>query len=90
MPKTPVNGINISYRVEGQGKPLVLIMGIGSSRWVWLLQTRAFRKHYTVVSFDNRGAGKTDKPGSPYTIETMADDTVGLMDHLGIERAHIL
>ena len=42
------------------------------------------------MAFDNRGAGRTDKPDAPYSIEMMADDTVGLMNALGIEHANIL
>jgi len=92
MPKAYVNGININYKVYGEGEPLVLIMGFGAPRQAWFFQTRAFKKYYKVVTFDNRGAafGKTDKPSEPYTIKTMADDAIGLMDYLGIDRAHIL
>ena len=90
MSKAIVDGINIEYRVEGQGEPLVMIMGLGSTRSGWLFQTPVFKKHYRVVTFDNRGVGKSDKPIGPYSIKMMADDTVGLMNHLGIEKAHIL
>jgi len=90
MPKAKVNGININYRIEGQGEPLVMIMGIGTDRTAWRFQTPTFKKHYRVVTFDNRGVGKSDKPTGPYSIKMMADDTVGLMNHLGIEKAHVL
>lgn len=90
MPKTNVNEVNVSYKVHGEGEPLVLIMGFAAPRWAWFFQTRAFKKHYKVITFDNRGVGKTDKPSEPYTIKTMADDTIGLMDYLGIDKAHIL
>ncbi len=90
MPKTKVSGINIRYKVDGEGEPLILIMGFGGGRHAWFFQTRAFKKYYKVITFDNRGVGKTDKPSSPYTMRAMADDTIGLMDYLGIDRAHIL
>ncbi|MFC1847914.1 alpha/beta fold hydrolase [Chloroflexota bacterium] len=90
MPKARINGIDISYKVEGAGEPLVLIMGFSGDRRAWILHKRALGKRFQTITFDNRGAGKTDKPSEPYTIKTMADDTVGLMDHLGIERAHVL
>ncbi len=90
VPKAKVNGITIGYKVDGQGEPLVMIMGFSLSRRYWAPQTPTFKKHYQVITFDNRGVGKTDKPTEPYTVKTMADDTIGLMDRVGIDRAHIL
>jgi len=90
MPKARVNGINIFYKVQGRGEPLILIMGFGGECGDWVLQLRAFKKHYRVITFDNRGVGKSDKPREPYSTKTMADDVVRLMDYLGIDKAHIL
>ncbi len=47
-------------------------------------------KSFKTIIFDNRGAGRTDKPDIEYSIKMMADDTVGLMDALNFKRAHIL
>jgi len=90
MPEAQVNGINIHYRVQGRGEPLVLLMGLGGECGDWILQVCAFKKYYRVITFDNRGVGKSDKPSESYTVKTMADDAVGLMEHLGIGKAHIL
>jgi len=90
MPLARLNGINISYKVEGQGEPLVMIMGFTASRLGWMPQVRFFRKHYRVITFDNRGVGRSDKPPGPYSTRMMAEDTVKLMDLLGIEKAHIM
>jgi pimeloyl-ACP methyl ester carboxylesterase len=90
MAEANVNGINIAYDVYGQGEPLVLIMGLGGTRQSWVFQKRAFSKHFKVITFDSRGIGKSDKPDEPFTIKTIADDTIGLMDHLNIDKAHIL
>jgi pimeloyl-ACP methyl ester carboxylesterase len=90
MPKARANGINISYKVQGRGEPLILIMGLGGECGDWVLQARAFKKYYRVITFDNRGVGNSDKPGESYTVRTMADDAVGLMGYLGIDKAHIL
>jgi len=90
MSNVKVNGINMYYRVEGSGKLLVMIMGFGSPHSEWRFQTGLFRKHYRIITFDNRGVGKSDKPPGPYSISMMADDAVGLMNHLGIEKAHVL
>jgi 3-oxoadipate enol-lactonase len=89
MPKAKVNGINLSYRVEGQGEPLLMIGGFNSNRYIWWGQVPAFKKYYRVITFDNRGAGGSDKKG-PYSIPVMAKDALGLLDLLNIQRAHIL
>ena len=90
MPLARLNGISISYQVEGQGEPLVMIMGFTASRIGWMPQRRFFKRYYRVITFDNRGAGKSDKPPVSYSTRMMADDTVKLMDVLGIEKAHIM
>jgi pimeloyl-ACP methyl ester carboxylesterase len=90
MPLARLNGIHISYQVEGEGEPLVLIMGFTASRIGWMPQLRFLKKYYRVITFDNRGVGKSDKPPGPYSTRMMADDTVKLMGLLGIEKAHIL
>jgi pimeloyl-ACP methyl ester carboxylesterase len=90
MPLARLNDIRISYRVEGKGDPLVMIMGFTAGRSGWARQIPFFRKYYRVITFDNRGAGKSDKPSGPYSTRMMADDTAKLMDLLGIEKAHIV
>jgi pimeloyl-ACP methyl ester carboxylesterase len=89
MPIAEVNGINIDYMIEGKGEPLIMISGGNTTKGVWKSQTRFFKKYYRTIAFDNRGVGKSDKPAEPYTFGTMADDTIGLMDHLDIEKSHI-
>jgi pimeloyl-ACP methyl ester carboxylesterase len=90
MPTAKVNGINIAYDVTGKGEPLVLIMGLGGTLGSWVFQKRAFSKHFKVITFDSRGMGKSDKPSEPFTMKTLADDTIGLMNHLNIDKAHVL
>ena len=92
MPKVKVRDINMYYEVQGvvDGDPLILIAGMGSDLTSWAFQVREFSKEYKVILFDNRGAGRTDAPNSPYTIRMMADDTAGLLTILEIETAHIV
>jgi len=90
VPKAQVNGISMYYQVHGRGEPLVMIQGFGGGHEGWFFQTRAFREHFQVIVFDNRGIGKTERSPNPYSIETMAEDTVRLMDSLEIEKAHVL
>jgi len=90
MPMANVNGINISYRIEGEGEPLIMISGAGANKGTWRSQTGAFKKYFRTITFDNRGVGESDKSARPYTLKMMAGDTIGLMDHLHVERAHVL
>jgi pimeloyl-ACP methyl ester carboxylesterase len=85
------NGQELYYEVHGEGEPLVLIMGIGYDSSLWLLhQVPALASRFEVVIFDNRDVGRSANASGPYTIVDMADDVAGLMDALGIGRAHVL
>lgn len=90
MPKVNVNGCDIYYEVHGQGDPLVMIMGLRRNMEWWYHQIPVLSKHFKVVAFDNRGAGRSDKPVMDYSIRLFADDTAALMDELGIDHAHVL
>jgi pimeloyl-ACP methyl ester carboxylesterase len=90
MPLAKLGDININYKVDGEGDPLVMIMGFSSPMIGWYYQTPFFRRHYRVVTFDNRGVGESDKPQGPYSTKMMAEDTILLMDNLGIEKANVL
>lgn len=90
MPTVKVRDINMYYEIHGEGQPLMMMMGLGSDLTMWMFQIPEFSKKYQVIVLDNRGVGRTDAPDKPYSIKMMADDTVGLMDALRIDRAHIL
>jgi pimeloyl-ACP methyl ester carboxylesterase len=86
-----INGIRIAYGVRGSGPPLVLIMGYRLSSLAWPLDfIEALAVRFTVVIFDNRGTGASDKPTIGYEISNMARDVRGVMDHLEIQRANFL
>lgn len=97
----PTNGIRLWYRDEGNpdGEPLLLIMGLSAQLIAWPddLVNGLGALGYRVIRFDNRDAGLSDKiethddPLTPaYHLVDMAQDTVGLLDHLNIEQAHIV
>ena len=91
MPRQRVGDIEIYYEIHGQGpQTLVLIRGLGSNLTAWYEQVPEFAKQFRVVVFDNRGAGRTDKPDAPYSIPQMAADTAGLLDALKIDRIALL
>lgn len=90
MPTVESNGIRIAYQVQGSGHPLLLIGGLGYSRWFWHKVVPGLAEHFHVITFDNRGAGDSDKPDGPYTVPMMAADTAGLLDALAIQKAYVL
>ncbi len=90
MPIAQANNIAINYEVHGDGEPLIMINGLADDLSSWAYQTEEFARHFKVIIFDNRGIGGTDKPEGKYTTAKMAADACGLLDHLGIERAHVL
>ncbi len=82
-----VNGAQIAYEVAGSGHPVVLLhAGIGDRR-MWDDQIAAFTERFTVIRYDARGFGNTIKPSHPFSPH---EDLVGLLDHLGLDRAHLV
>jgi pimeloyl-ACP methyl ester carboxylesterase len=90
MPIVKSNGINLVYEITGAGKPLVLITGVGYGKWFWRGVVPALATRFQVVTFDNRGAGESDKPDGPYSVAMMAADTAGLLDALNIKDACVM
>ncbi len=83
-------GVRIHYEVGGSGSPVLLVMGLGTPAVGWAEQLPAFRARHRTVAFDNRGCGRSGTPPGPWTIADMAEDAVAVLDHLGIERAHLV
>ena len=83
--------LEICYEIHGTGYPIVLIMGFtGNMDWWDPELIDALSQKYRVLTFDNRGAGRTETPEEgDFSCEMFADDTSTLMDALDIERAHI-
>ncbi|MDB5002109.1 MAG: acoC [Mucilaginibacter sp.] len=87
------NGVNIHYIDQGAGVPIVLVHGRGGSLQGWIANgvLPNLTKDYRVVAFDLRGHGLSAKPHTQQQYgKEMALDIVRLMDHLGIEKAHII
>jgi 3-oxoadipate enol-lactonase len=89
MPKAQIGDINIYYESHGDGEPLLLLMGYGQCSALWGPLIHDLSPMYRVISFDNRGTGRSDKPDIPYTMKMMADDAKGLLDAIGIDSAHV-
>ena len=89
MPFARLNKIDLYYESHGFGDPLLLIPGLGSDATTWAPFVSAFVKSRTII-VENRGSGRSTKPIGPYSTEMMAEDAIALLEHLGIERAHII
>ena len=90
MPTVSANGAELYYVESGRGEPLVLLTGFGGDHLSWGFQLSAFNARYRVLAFDNRGSGRSSSPEGAYTTRLMADDTIALMDQVGIDSAHLL
>ncbi len=91
MPVLQTNGLNIHYRIDGEGpETLLLINGVGDDLEGWGLQRGDLAAAgLRVVTFDNRGSGSSSHPPGPYTSRQMAADAKGLVDALGIAPLHL-
>jgi pimeloyl-ACP methyl ester carboxylesterase len=84
---TAINGLGIQYDVSGAGPPVLFLNSHGSRSAHWSPQRRALESRYRVITFDKR----PDLAAEPiYPIPQLANDAVALLDHLGIERAHVV
>jgi len=90
MPIIHVNGIDIYYEVAGEGEPLLLIHGHGSSSRDWEYQVNYFAKDYRVFTMDVRGCGKSSKPPGPYSLHLFAEDIAALLEELDVGAAHVV
>jgi 3-oxoadipate enol-lactonase len=66
------------------------VQGLGAEKNSWNLQRAALALRWCTVALDNRGAGRSDKPEGTYDLEQMADDAIAVLDHAGIESAHVV
>jgi len=87
--KAKVNGTEINYEVSGkEGAPwLVLSHSLACTVRMWDPQVAAFKERFRILNYDMRGHGASAAPNGPYTLDMLADDVIGLMKELKIERA---
>jgi len=89
--KVQVDDIQIAYKTFGRGEPLLLIMGFSGTMDMWPPRLLAgLAPHYQVIVYDSRGIGESSASDKKFSIELFADDASGLLDALGIGKAHVL
>lgn len=85
------NGLELYYETRGKGTPILLINGLGASALGWepeLIQSLA--ESYKVITFDNRGTGRSDKPDSGYSIPDMAQDCIAVLGAQELSQSHVV
>lgn len=90
MPDMIRDGITLHYRSEGEGDVVLMLQGVGLPSCGWLPQIPALSQHFHVIAPDNRGIGESSDFKGPVDIEDMAADALAILDHLEIEKAHLV
>ncbi|MDH7499742.1 MAG: alpha/beta hydrolase [candidate division NC10 bacterium] len=90
MPKLPVRDIEVNYREEGTGFPLVLIHGLNGDSSGWVQVMSEFAGRYRVIAPDVRGHGSSGKPDAPYSIPQFSEDLFAFLQELRVPKAHVL
>jgi pimeloyl-ACP methyl ester carboxylesterase len=83
------DGKKIWYEVSGRGDPLVLIGGSSLVRRQWDFMVPLLQDHFSVILYDQRGAGLSDRCPEGITVDQWADDLRLILDETGIKKAHI-
>jgi len=91
MPSVDAGGAELYYERAGSGEPMLLVQGMSATHLAWGRPFRAaLEESFDCVVFDNRGMGRSGPAAMPFTIVDLAADTIGLLDALEIERAHLV
>jgi 3-oxoadipate enol-lactonase len=86
---TPDAFTSLHWESTGSGPPLLLITGLGLSGGAWWRSVPTLAQRFRVITYDNRGTGRSTALTYPYTTEAMADDALAVLDSVGVERAHV-
>lgn len=89
MPFISNQDAQIYWDAQGEGPPLLLIMGLGFPSDMWYRTRPRLAKSYRTIALDNRGVGRSNLPPGPYPIGLMASDAAAVLDAAGFESAHI-
>jgi 3-oxoadipate enol-lactonase len=85
----PGDEVELYYERAGAGPPVLLVMGLGMNATGWWRTIPVLARDFTVLSFDNRGVGRSGRPRGPYSMAQMADDAVAVLDAAGVDAAHV-
>ena len=89
MLKVRTNGVELFYEESGAGEPLLLIAGFACDHTNWCKLVPLLASTSRLITFDNRGVGQSSSPETSYSIRQMAQDTIGLLDAIGLDSVHV-
>ncbi len=90
MAVSRANGVDIHYEKVGSGPPLVLIHALPFDHNLWLFQVERFSSRFTTIAMDLRGWGRSAKPRTPFSLEDMGRDILGVLSDEGIPSGAIV
>jgi pimeloyl-ACP methyl ester carboxylesterase len=89
MPFAENDGAKIYWDAQGSGAPILLLAGLGRASTAWHRTRPVLNERYRTIAMDNRGAGQSDVPPGPYSIEQMATDAVAVLKAASVNTAHV-
>ena len=90
MPNIIVNGVDLYYEIHGTGKPLLIIAGLASDSQSWQPIMKELSQNYRVITFDNRGVGRTKPQDIETSIQDITEDCIALIKHIGLSSVNLL
>src|SRR4051794_25842979 len=90
VPTVLHDGLEIAYWRVGTGVPIVWIQGLNADHSAWLSQVIAFQDSYDCIALDNRDVGQSGRATGDYTLAEMAGDVRAVLDHAGVDDAHVV
>ncbi len=90
MTAAQIGDVTLYYEEAGQGDPILLLHGLGSSTQDWELQMASFSQQYRVIAVDLRGHGRSSKPPGPYSIPLFAADAAQFIQTLNTGPVHVV
>src|SRR5690242_6686651 len=90
MERTQINGVALEVRARGSGEPVVFVHGAMGDECVAVLSEPLLANHYRLIDYHRRGWGNSERLAAPLSIEQQAADCRAVMQHFGVERAHLV
>jgi pimeloyl-ACP methyl ester carboxylesterase len=90
VPEVEANGVRLHYELTGDGEPLVLVHGSWGDATNWGLVAPGLADSFRLLVYDRRGHSRSERPGTPGSIDEDGDDLVALLEALDLAPAHVV